>query len=283
MKKNINLKFIWIFVAVISTLMACKKNNVAVDQSITPPAFARFNTADSIGTYFVKSTQDPYKLPIAITTVSNQDRTVQFTYESLTAVNGVQFDGPASITIPAGQVIDTLSITGLYAGYNGSRIDTVKVLISSDDIPASYYRPYFYIIMRKDCPVVLADLEGDYSNTTENSPWIGDYTYTAPTTATITQLTATTATLVVSNVYDYGWPDVTYTMDWTDALNKKVKVVAQSGLADGGGDVTDLRPFGGNANLGTFSSCDGTITLKMQARVNGGAWYTTPYIVYMVR
>ncbi len=129
----------------------------------------------------------------------------------------------------------------------------------------------------------LSDFEGGYANTTENSPWLGAYTYTSPTTATITALTATTANLVVSNIYDYGWPDVTFIMDWTDLSNKTVRVVTQSGLTDLGGDVIDIRPFFGNDNCGTFSSCDGTITLKMQARVNGGTWYSTPYIVYMNR
>ena len=88
---------------------SCKKNNVVLDQDVLPPAFAKFNTiqpTDTMATYYIRSTNDVYKLPIGVTTVSDKDRTINFRYTS-TAIAGTQYNAPSSLIIRAGQALDS--------------------------------------------------------------------------------------------------------------------------------------------------------------------------------
>src|SRR5205809_4744499 len=133
-------------------LSSCEKRSIVVDQDdIIPPTYAKFNvipsalyTTDSTATYYVKSTGESFKLPVGITNVSDKDRTVNFTYTSNSAVQGVQYSAPASITIPAGSALDTLTISGIFAGINVGEIDTLKIQITgTNEVPMSPYKNHF--------------------------------------------------------------------------------------------------------------------------------------------
>src|SRR5687767_2956010 len=103
-----NSSFLLLLVFVI---VSCKKNNLVVDQDVTPPAVAKFNVraaADTAATYYISSANKPFKIPIGITTVSDKDRTIQLCYTSTSAVAGSQYTAPATIVIPAGKVLDSL-------------------------------------------------------------------------------------------------------------------------------------------------------------------------------
>ena len=117
----------------ITGFLSCKKNNLVVDKDPVVAERARFLINPLINTYYVRSTGNAYKIPVSVTTVSNVDRQIQFTYTSLRAASGVQYTAPATLTMKAGQVIDTLSFSGLFAGYPTGRRDTVKVKITSND------------------------------------------------------------------------------------------------------------------------------------------------------
>ncbi len=126
----------------IITLSSCEKNNLVIGKDITPPAFVKLGTwtaADSTGLYVVRSNNAPYKIPIGITNVSNQDRTINFTYSSPTAVEGVNYTAPKSLVIKAGEALDTLEVTGLFAGFNNdvTKVLNLKVTISGGDVPVS--------------------------------------------------------------------------------------------------------------------------------------------------
>ena len=150
---------------------SCKKNNYVVDQDIVAPDFVKFNvraTADTAAVYYVRNTNEPFKIPIGVTNVSSVDRTVQLSYTSNTAVAGQQYNAPTSITIPAGQTLDTLEITGLFSGYSSStRIDTLFIKITGGDIPVNSYWKGYRLIMRKYCDVDFNSFAGDYDNTLE--------------------------------------------------------------------------------------------------------------------
>ncbi|MEI9810023.1 MAG: hypothetical protein WDO16_20330 [Bacteroidota bacterium] len=212
---------------VVLSVTSCDKNTEVVDKEVIPPTLAKFNTilaADTIKTYYVTSNNAPIKIPIGISNVSGQDRTVQLTYTSTTAVAGTQYNAPATLVFPAGKVLDSLTFTGLFTGFpSSSRIDTVKIEITGTEVPASSYKNRFYVIMRKYCDVTLAGIAGDYAHTME-----GTY---GPYTSSVINLTSTgptTATGTLTNVYDDGITATNVVFNWTDPANFTVTIPEQN-------------------------------------------------------
>jgi hypothetical protein len=240
-------------------IVSCKKNNVVVDQDITAPAFAKFSTikdADSTSTYYIKSDNAVYKLPVGVTNVAKVDRTIQFTYTSTAAVIGTQYNAPSSIVIKAGTALDTLTISGLFSGYPlSSRKDTVTIAISGGDVPANAYKGKYKLILRKYCDVTLADFYGKYTKVIDNGNY-GPYTMSVVNNSGVST-GATTGTIQISNLWDYGLPNiVTVALDWTDPANFKVTIPDQVYIDSEGLWIK------GTATPGTFSSCDQTFTFK---------------------
>ncbi len=257
--------------------VSCKKNNLVQDQDILPPSYARFNTrllADSIATYYIKSDNAPFKLPIGVTTVSNVDRTIQLTYTSNTAVAGTQFNAPTTFTIPAGKTVDTLLFNGLYAGYpTSTRRDTVLITITSGgDVPGSKYitprKDTYRLVLRKYCDVSLAAFYGSYANVIDNGNY-GPYPMTVVNGSAVST-GATSGTLQVTNLWDYGLPTVTtISLDWADPANFKITVPDQAYLTS---QNLWVKPA---ATLGTFSSCDQTLTIRytLYYKTTGANYY----------
>lgn len=269
-------------VVIMIFLNSCKKNNIVIDQGITPPAYARFNTlkqADSIATYYIKSTNDVFKLPIGVTTVSDKDRTVHFAYSSNTAVQGVQFTAPTSITILPGKAVDSLTISGIFAAYPlSSTIDTVKITITADgDIPGSPYvsprKDTYRLILRKYCAVNINDFLGDYVNSKDQQ---GTGPQTAAYTATISSVTSTGPTSASAIIYNFGdpmfgapynpgdlaiTPGITVLLDWSNPANFQVTMPAAGQAISESyyGPTGLIKPA--STGAGTFSSCDNTFTI----------------------
>ena len=272
-------------------VLSCKKNNIAVDNDpIIPPGLARFSL--TTGTFVVSPTSNVYKIPVGITNVTNAPRTINLTYTSSTgAVNGTQYNAPTSIVIPAGQALDSLAITGVASQYSGSRKDSLFVTIteSTDVKPAPFANKYSLLIKGpcSETNVNLSSLLGDWNNTNElfgTSAW-GPYTVTVET---VNQVTPTSGTISVSNIWDTGWNPITFTLDWTNPNNRTVTLVQQSGIGDAGdisptyaGEDVSVRPVSGQ--IGTFSVCDGVIVVKMQLGVTGLGFFSQLYTVTMRR
>jgi hypothetical protein len=244
-------------VAVVLLIAGCKKNNFAVDQDplAVPPA-AKFNTtgnADTTGTYYIRSTGETFKIPIGVTDVSDKDRTIQLCYTSSTgAAAGVQYNAPATFVIPAGKAVDTLNISGLFAGYPlSSRIDTLRIKICGGDVPASAYKNQYRLVMRKYCDVSLAALAGNYTNVIDNGNY-GPYAMTATAGTT----TGTTGTMTVTNLWDPGVPvTTTVNLNWTNPAGFTATIADQVYYA-----AANWWIIGTSA--GTFSSCDQSFTLR---------------------
>ena len=255
------IKYSYLGISAALLFISCKKNNLVVEKDVVPPAYAKFNTAqdaDTMGTYYIKSTNDPYKLPVGVTTVSNVDRTIQFSYTG-TATSGTQFTAPASIVIKAGQTLDSLPISGLFAGYPSSdRKDTVLITISGGDVPASAYKGKYYLVLRKYCDVNLADFFGAYDNTWDNGIGTGYGPYsTEIIDGSAVSTGPTSGTIQISNLWDYGLPNkVTVSLDWADPANFKITVPDQKYITS-----EDLW-IKGTATAGSFSSCDQTFTVR---------------------
>lgn len=142
-----------IAVAMIFGLGACEKNNFVHGKEIIPTPFVKIGTwkeSDTSATYVIPADNKPFMIPIGITNVSDEDRTIQFTYTSATAQKGVQFDAPESITIKAGEALDSLPITGLYQGYSTvTRVDKLVITISGGDVPLSPNKTHYILFMKK--------------------------------------------------------------------------------------------------------------------------------------
>lgn len=242
--------------------VACKKNNLWVDQdSMAPPEAGQFLRSALSADFYIENNAaggSTFKLPVGITTVSSVDRTVSLTYTSRTAVQGTHYKGPTTLTIPAGKVIDTLSFQGLFAAYPTGRKDTVIVRISSDGggIKKAGFNDTFRIIMQKYCTVSLPALGGAYTKTFEGT--YGPYTSNV---LNLTSTGATTATAVIDNIYDSGI-EANVVFNWTNPAAFTVTIPDQStGFTSGG---NDLRIRGTVGQTSGFSSCDNTITLRLQ-------------------
>jgi hypothetical protein len=214
-------------------------------------------------------------------------------YVSNSAVNGVHYSAPTTITIPAGEAIANLVITGDIPSYNGGRVDTVSVrVVDGGDIPAANYYKSIRLYIRPDCNeanVVLASLEGDYDNSNEDldGSAYGPYTVTVDD---ITAASATTAVATISNIYDTGWTGMLFDMDWTDLSARTVITRDQEIIGSDAGDLSStyagftvsIRPHPSMTD-GTYSYCTQTWTLTMQLGVTGLGYFNNTYQVDLAR
>lgn len=279
-------------------LNSCKKNNLSVDVSaLKAPDAVAFVPATGVTTvsYFVKSTSDPYIIPVGITNVSNVDRTVQLVYSSYKAVAGTQYNAPTSVTFKAGAATDSITFKGLFAGYAGGRKDTVKIKFSGMNTVLG--KDSFQLIIQAYCDVISANLIGNYANSTDKFT-SGTATtkpnYTAIVSAW-TPISSTSASIKLQNIGatpDVGWgyasanggfsstdpvitPGLSATLDWTNPANFTVTVPLQNYFNDGTGMSTITA-------TGSFSSCDNTLTLTCKVKYAGdGNTYT--HVTYLRR
>lgn len=251
-------------------LSSCEKDN-----KITPPSpMAEFTQSAVLGKYFITNTPtSQFKIPVGITNVSGSPRTVTFSVTSPTgAAAGTQYTltGGNSIVIPAGTAVDSITLKGLFAGYPGTRKDTLTFKITGGDGVGVFTGSDVYkVLMQKYCDVASANLIGSYTKTYENGTY-GPYTSTV--TTWVTGATGTTATAKVTNIYDNNITG-NITLNWTDPAAFFVTV--PSGQATGfavGGLPLLLRGTPGKTS--TFSSCDNTFTLYLDLYTTAGLYDT---------
>lgn len=280
MNKNLNRLIPFLLLAALVTWYGCKK-----EAALTVPAAQAHFTNQTGGSYFITAPGITYKVPIGITTASNVSRTVNISITSPTgAVQGTHYTvNKTSFVIPAGQVIDTLVITGNFAQYTAARKDTLVIKIEGTDkgssVAASEYNSTFRLFMRGPC----SELEVADANAI--NAFLGAYTRTnevygtayGPYRTTVTAATrtsATTATLTITNVYDWDWGPVQVVLDWTDINNRRVTVPTQN--AGGNAGNTFGATYAGQnyalrqsaTQVGTFSFCNQTISFA----ANIGVW-----------
>lgn len=252
---------------------------------IVPPSQATF-LYKSIGTYYIKNAPtSTYKIPIGLTKASSTPTVVNVTVTSNTGAQlGTQYTLPSlSVTIPAGKVVDTLVVNGIFSGYNTPtpRVDTLKFAIQSGDYPKSDYNDTFKLVLRKYCDVLESELVGDYNSTRDyyNVTTASASTYNA-TISNWTSTGATTATVLIKNLgatADVGFgpflptdgaaTGLTAVLDWTNPANFTITVASQPYVAS-------LYTYGAStiSGSGTFSSCDQTFSINYVVRVSAGSF-----------
>jgi len=268
-------------------LSACKKNNLAVDvDPLTPPTAAEFvfQTAPTAPlAYYVQSSGAPYKIPVGLTSVSGQDRTVNFVATSNTATAGVQYTAPAPLVIKAGKAVDTLNFAALFAGYAGGRKDTVKIKFSG--INTVYTKDSVLLIIQQYCDVIPATLfSGSYTKCVDKygSSSYGYYTSTIPTYTAGS--TSTSGTIYIKNLGVAFWGPFTstdpvlatgimMTVDWSNPAAFSITIPSQNYFDDGSGSAPSTIK-----GTGTFSSCNNTLTINATVHYAGdGNNYATTF------
>ena len=285
MNKNLKYLVAILLVASFATLVGCKK-----EAALTiPEEQAHFNNQTS-GNYSVVSANSSYKIPVGVTTVSNVDRTYTFSVSSPTgAVPGTQYTLPKNtVTIPAGKAVDSIEVRGVLAQYQSGRRDTlVFTLTETGKEPG--YNSTFRLAMRGPCFEGDVDLNaflGAYARSNED--FGGAYGPYRTTISAVELTSPTTGTVTITNLFDAGWNPVKVNLDWTNSANRTAIVPLQTGIGNAGtisstyaGRDISVRPFAGE--VGTFSACNQTLTLKMQLGVTGLGFFGTLYTVTMAR
>jgi hypothetical protein len=292
MKMNILLKLTAVCAITAMVLAGCDK-----DEDITiPPGIAHFTNLTS-GTYIISTPTTTFSIPVGIASVSDRDRTITVNVSSPTgAVQGTHYTlASSTVVIPAGKAVDSIVVQGAYDQYLSGRQDTLVFTLSGADITVAEYNPEFRLFVRGACnegDVDLNQLLGDYENTNED---LGGSTY-GPYTTTITAVTqnpaASTGTITVANIFDAGWNPITFQLDWSDPANRVVTVSPSPqpgignagtvfGAAYNGEDLMVANHASGE--VGTFSICNQTLTLKMQIGITGLGFAGELYTVTMAR
>jgi hypothetical protein len=258
------IKFIPVFFLLLGAV-SCEKEA----EIFTPPSFSQILKSTASDSYFIQnSPSSVYKIPIGLSTVSDVDRVVTFTVTSPTgAVEGTHYalSHSNSITIPAGKVIDTLQVMGLFSAYPTGRRDTLVVTLTGGDVEVGGAISTFKLVLQKYCDVNISALNGTYANTRESytdgsSPY-GPYTTVVKDLVMVAGST-TKAEGYVENIYNDGWNDIKIQLDWTDPVAFKATIPLQPTGKNYGGSPTSVRSHSGKAN--TFSSCDQSFTFTIQ-------------------
>lgn len=185
MKKNIYLLPI-LLVIVLFTGGSCKKKDIT-----RPPELAKFlNTGTQ--SYPVKDdASSVFKIAVGLTQPAPVDRTFTFTVTSPTgAVEGTQYTIPSkTVTIPAGQTIDSIAVKGIFNGYAGGRKDTLVFTLTSGNAPFFTGGTVSKVVLQQFCPLDMNIFSGDFEVLVDE--WED---YTPGDIITLTKLDATSFT-----------------------------------------------------------------------------------------
>jgi hypothetical protein len=251
-----------------------------------PPSLAKF-IGDEDQSYSIVSDPAPaYTVQVGLTTVADQDRTVTVKVTSSTgATEGTHYSlgglgSGGTISIPAGEVLGSFTVTGVYDQYISGRKDTLIIALTTPGVEVANFNDTIRLLMRGPCfdgdvtEAELAALVGVYNNSIDAG--FGDYGPYPTRVVSITPLTATTARAVINNVWDYGFGDVPFIMDWSDPANTVINVEAptitpaDAGILNSAYDGMNLviraAPAASTA-ANNFSICNSRINLRYQLGV----------------
>jgi hypothetical protein len=294
--KKYNFLFYMVLASLASLLLvSCKKS----DSLLIPPVVANFASVKS-GTYLINSPTSVFKIPVGLTTVAAEERTITLSITSPTgAVANTHYTVSNKIVIPAGKVLDSLVVQGVYSQYLAGRKDTLVFTIIQDAVTAPDIYTTFTLFMRGPCSPAdintdLVSLLGTYSQTNElfgAAPY-GPYTTTI---SSVTRTGPTTADIVVTNIYDDNpdWSPLTFTLDWSDLANTKITLLPQVSGGNAGntfgatynGLPHAVRPVAAaqGSLIGSFDFCTQKLTLRMQVGISGVGFSASIYTVVMQR
>ena len=158
MIKKIKHLLFFVSVSVLASF-SCKKPDIA-----TPPELAQFMAKGTVSYPVQNNANSVFKFGIGLTAPAKTARNVTFSISSPTgAVEGQQYTiASKSITIPAGQVIDSVSLKGIFNGFPSGRRDTLVFTITGGDVPALIGSDILKVVLQQFCPLDMNIFDGDF-------------------------------------------------------------------------------------------------------------------------
>jgi hypothetical protein len=268
-------------------IVACKKDKY-LESAYIPESLSTF-AGQSTSPYYVQNvTGDKFKIPVGITTLKDADTKITYSISSPSgAASGVQYSvvNSGSLTIPAGKSVDSITVNGLFAGFPGSRRDTLIFKLTGGDLPPSSFNNTYTLVLTKSCPVILTSLAGAYPNTREfNAAGAFQYGPYSTSVINLVSTSATTATCQLTNFYDDGWPALNATFDWTNPNPTTFKVIipAQATGKVYSGLPASVRSSTAAGAVSTFNSCDNTVTTAIDI-FSGSTVIVSNYVISLRR
>jgi hypothetical protein len=297
MKNKLSSLYFLIVVATLGAIPGCVKESAMV----VPDSKALF-LPTTAGNYTIATPTTTFKIPVGITAPSTTPTVINVSVSSTTGAQaGVHYNlSSNTVTIPAGQVVDTIVVTGVYNQYLAGRKD-VLVFKISDEQTSSGLRNSYTLNMRGPCfegDVTLSAFLGDYNNSMES--W---YDPAGPYKTTVTAVNSTGPTSGTITVSGMRVEDIMlssplrFILDWSDVNNRTVVLdpapVFDLGSLDSwgatyAGHQLAVRESSVAQGPGTFSICGQTITLKFRVGLRGpsypnGAYFGQLYTLQMGR
>ncbi len=240
MKNKFNSLFTFAAVLITATffLSSCTK-----DKIVTPNTTASL-FASTEGSYFI--TSDPntaFKIPLGITRVPDKSTTIELTVSSPSgAVEGQQYKlSSHTITIPANQTVDSLTLNGIFSAYTSGRRDTLILTISGGDVPSLVGSNVYTLILQAYCDVNLDSFVGLYTNCFDDASY-GPYEMEVLSAAATGP---TTGYIMVDNLWDAGGSTpIRVDLDWSDPANFTTTIPAGQPLYIGQYGQASVRPNG---------------------------------------
>ena len=278
MKKYSSLILVAFTIGVTVFVASCKKSDLA-----TPPPELTHFTSQTSGTYLMTTASQVYKIPVGVTTISDQPRTISITVSSPTgAVEGTHYTlNTKSLVIPAGKALDSITVQGVFSQYQAGRKDTLIFTLSEPGPKPSDYNNTFTLAVRGPCfegeiTTGYPGLAGTYPTleTAFNADGTAAYTNSGPyntVVKNVTLVTPTTLDITVTNIYGItGW-EAKFTIDFSDVANKKITTTSQrlgsgSPLGLAAYDIY-VEPPSTTQNLPTYGNitfCQNMINLKFR-------------------
>lgn len=260
------------FFALIMT--GCDKTELYETKKADP--VAHFVTASPVLSYYVRDNPlDSFIVQIGTSDVASVDRTVTYNISSPTgAVEGTDYeivgtDPAKTVTIKAGSAIANLKIHGKFDSYSGGTKDTLVISLAQPSLTVAKFLDTVRVVLQPYCDVVLDDFLGDYSRSFDiqtGQPTYGPYAILI--TSATTNADGTSGYVMINNVWDVGGPDVRVNLDWSNPANFNTTIPAQFLYKDGTyGDATIT-----GVGTGSFSSCEGKISLSYRVTVAAGSF-----------
>lgn len=268
--KSKSLYLIAFFTAAMLALAGCDKD----DDVVVPPQLATFTGLNSAVYFVLDDPNSVYQVPVGVSTVSDKDRTINFTVSSPTgAQEGQQYTlGSTSVTIPAGEAVGYIDVRGIFAGFPQGRVDTLRFTLSSGEVAPSDYNNTFDLVMQAFCEVDLSAFSGEYTAQDYDDQGNPDGT---PYTVLLEPGTASGNTGYVMLTGLWGVPlPFRVDMNWENPANITTTVPDQDWFVHSQYGQVRIQAAGN----GTFSSCDNSMRINYEPYVPNlgtfGAYFT---------
>jgi len=262
-------------------LLALAVSN-CVKQRFGTPSLAEFSTpaGSNTGIYYIPdSAGSIFKIPVGFTTATNRDRIVTFTVNSPTGAQpGRQYGiDSQSVRIPAGEVLASITVRGIFDGIPNERADTLLFALTGGDAAIFAANSTYTLILKRYCSVVLDEYSGDFMHC-RDVDFYGLKTDDYPVNITAVPTGPFSARLNIRNL-SAGYfgpftpadpamdPGITVEMDWHDPGNFTTVLPTQPFYVD-----RVYGPAKMNMSVGSFSACTHSLILKYAVVVAAGSF-----------